>query len=286
VQLELSPAERELLLAVLETALGTLREEIYKTETSDFELALKQREAILKSVIERARACTQSAPRASDLQVEVLDALRDQARVEPGEIAVAIDEGGVVALSGRVPSFAVREAVEAAAFAVPAVRDIADRLEVADRTSYHDLRTDEAIAHDIRRALAAHLGAGEGDIKTSVSHGVVALHGNVDTWQMAAEAEAAAVEVVGVVDVEDDRVVRPAALAPQTLEMNVGEALEQHAGHPLENIEVHVEGGIVTLTGPISSWAERDMALEVARLVPGVQDVHDRLHLRAFRTAW
>jgi hypothetical protein len=48
--LELNRDEKELLAAVLSTALGGLREEIYKTETADYKIMLKQRESLMKAV--------------------------------------------------------------------------------------------------------------------------------------------------------------------------------------------------------------------------------------------
>jgi hypothetical protein len=54
--LQLSGAELEVLADVLRRAMGDLREEIYKTETVEFEAQLKRREALLKAVLQRIAA--------------------------------------------------------------------------------------------------------------------------------------------------------------------------------------------------------------------------------------
>jgi hypothetical protein len=51
--LELSEAEREVVTDVLTRAMGDLREEIYKTDTTDYKDQLREREAILAGVLQR-----------------------------------------------------------------------------------------------------------------------------------------------------------------------------------------------------------------------------------------
>jgi hypothetical protein len=58
MQLELSAAEAQVLDEVLTRALGDLREEIYKSEVADYKAALKQREVIIQSLLQRLRART------------------------------------------------------------------------------------------------------------------------------------------------------------------------------------------------------------------------------------
>ena len=53
MQLDLSAAEAAVIADVLDTALGELREEIYKSEVADYKASLKEREAVLNSVLER-----------------------------------------------------------------------------------------------------------------------------------------------------------------------------------------------------------------------------------------
>lgn len=48
---QLTPEESALTLELLQQAYQDLREEIYKTENTDFRAALKQREGLLASVI-------------------------------------------------------------------------------------------------------------------------------------------------------------------------------------------------------------------------------------------
>jgi hypothetical protein len=56
MQLELSKDEVEILEEILTSELGNLREQIYKAEVADYKALLKQRESVISSLLDRARA--------------------------------------------------------------------------------------------------------------------------------------------------------------------------------------------------------------------------------------
>ena len=56
MQLALGSDEAEVLEGILTSALGDLREQIYKAEVAEYKAVLKQREAIVTSLLERIRA--------------------------------------------------------------------------------------------------------------------------------------------------------------------------------------------------------------------------------------
>lgn len=56
MQVQLSSGELEVVADILRRAMGDLREEIYKTEVSDFEAQLKTREAVLEGVLKKIAA--------------------------------------------------------------------------------------------------------------------------------------------------------------------------------------------------------------------------------------
>jgi hypothetical protein len=56
MNLEIDTEEHALLIDVLERTLSSLREEIYKTDTTEVEQALKRRESVLTHVLSRLRS--------------------------------------------------------------------------------------------------------------------------------------------------------------------------------------------------------------------------------------
>ena len=55
MQLALGSDEAEVLEEILSSALGDLREQVYKAEVAEYKAALKQREAIVTNLLERIR---------------------------------------------------------------------------------------------------------------------------------------------------------------------------------------------------------------------------------------
>ncbi|HWP29624.1 MAG TPA: hypothetical protein VFB73_13550 [Chloroflexota bacterium] len=56
MQLELTNEEQALLVNILDEELRDLKEEIYKTETSDYKEVLRARERLLQGLLEKVRA--------------------------------------------------------------------------------------------------------------------------------------------------------------------------------------------------------------------------------------
>lgn len=61
MQLELTADEGAVLADVLDSTLGDLREQIYKTEVAEYKATLKERERILVSLLARVRAAAPSS---------------------------------------------------------------------------------------------------------------------------------------------------------------------------------------------------------------------------------
>jgi hypothetical protein len=56
MQLDLSNEEANIIAEVLDTALGELREQVYKSEVADYKAALKSRESVISGVLQRLGA--------------------------------------------------------------------------------------------------------------------------------------------------------------------------------------------------------------------------------------
>jgi osmotically-inducible protein OsmY len=139
---------------------------------------------------------------------EIQEAVEKRLQAAPGldaaDVGVAVQHG-VVVLTGEVPTFAEREAAERAALATESVMDIANEIHVGVLSQGH--HTDEEIAHSVRDTLQLHSRVPRAHIKSSISHGVVTLHGSVVCWQDVVDLEEAVGDLPGVEDVVDELVV-------------------------------------------------------------------------------
>jgi osmotically-inducible protein OsmY len=140
---------------------------------------------------------------------------------------------------------------------------------------------DLALRGQIIAALAdaAHVDVAEIAVECH-DDGDVVLRGSVVNLLQRAEAVRTARGVPRVRAVDDQIRTRPAGddhRADAETEAAVLDALIHDDAVPAYGIDVDVDGGTVTLCGAVDSVSQRDAAERIARRVPGVSEVRNRL---------
>lgn len=208
-----------------------------------------------------------------ELQKRVLEALEWEPSLDATRIGIAAT-GGVVTLTGMVPSYADSLAAERVVKRIVGVKGMANDLEV--RLPGDARRTDTDLATAAVRALEWDVRVPHQVIKPRVTDGWITLEGQAE-WQFQREAAEKAVRhLLGVRGVSNQIALAP-RVTPMDLKNRIEVALERNAELEARNIRVETRGGTVVLNGVVHSWSERDQAERAVWAAPGVVAVEDHL---------
>jgi osmotically-inducible protein OsmY len=189
---------------------------------------------------------------------------------EAGDLAVIVSEG-VITVTGFVHSFAAKLAAERAVKRVHGVRGVVNDIQVAPLTE----RTDTEIARGAVHALRAHTNVPD-DVTVTAMNGFLTLDGTVRRTFQKVAAGMAVANLDGVRGVSNHVVVRPAASAGDVTAV-IDAALHRCASVDAQQVQVSVDGPVVTLSGQVSSWHEKQEAERAASAAPGITRIENRL---------
>jgi len=216
-----------------------------------------------------------SARTDEQIQTDVLEELKWDARVRPNEIGVAVKDG-IVTLTGWVDSYLKKIAAEEAAHRVQGVKAVANDIEV--RLPSAAERTDADLAAAVLNALRWDTAIPTDRLDVTVSKGWVTLKGEVEYGFEKREAERAVRRLAGVRGVTNLIIVKPRVL-PTDLKAKIEQALVRNAETDAQRITVEVEGNKVILRGTVRSYAEKQAAEDAAWSAPGVSEVDNRIQI-------
>jgi osmotically-inducible protein OsmY len=212
------------------------------------------------------------------IQDAVVAALRADDRVRSPDVGVEV-HGGVVTLTGTVPTWSARNAAQDAAHRVPGVRDIANELVVGPHVP-HPLPIDVEVVRHVRAALEGAGASVSRAIVASVSGGVVTLEGTCASTEERDAMVSAAGAAEGVRRVQSWIVVRAPAGPAEELMAQATRALARHAAHAAKHIDVSLVGDVVKLSGVVRSEAERSAVVGAIKGAAGKRLIDSReLHV-------
>jgi osmotically-inducible protein OsmY len=210
----------------------------------------------------------------SEIHRDVLEELKWDPRVDETDMGIEVD-GGAVTLTGTVTSWAKRQAALEATRRVAGVLDVANDIIV--KTPGGLTRTDTEIAQAVRQTLQWDVFVPDQQITSIVTNGCVTLEGTVDRLIERDDAERAVRNLTGVTSVINRITVKKPSEIDEKVERAIERALERRAERQARRIRVTVRDGVATLSGNVTSWAERRALLGAAKATRGVRDVKDEL---------
>jgi len=211
----------------------------------------------------------------TDVREAVEAELKYDPLVDDADVHV-VNMGGDVALNGTVPSYPQYLAAAAGAQRVAGVKNVFNHLQVVLPEA--GFRDDAVLTTAANNALAQDVTVPDG-VEAAASDGNLTLTGTVEFGVERAAAEQAVAGLAGVRNVRDQiEISYPDD--PAEVDLHVQEALARSALVAGDSdVKVATDGGIITLTGHVRTWAEHDAVIGAAWMARGVVDVDDKLQI-------
>jgi osmotically-inducible protein OsmY len=214
----------------------------------------------------------------ADIKHDVVQELKWDQRVDETEVGVQV-KAGIVTLTGSVNSYFKKTAALDAAHRVPGVLDVVNELEV--RVGLPWKKSDSDIAQSVRNALVWDASLPDEQIKSTVDKGWVTLEGQVDFWYQVGDAARIIGRLNGVHGVTNLLTVKAKPVDEAKLRSSIEDALRRQIEREAQHIDIKSTDGVVTLSGTVHSWAEKEAIENVARFAPGVRKLDNKLIVNA-----
>jgi osmotically-inducible protein OsmY len=193
-------------------------------------------------------------------------------QVDDSAIGVTAKDG-VATLTGFIDSYAGKLAAERVVKRVRGVRAVANDIIVRLKVDVTD--SDIASAAAVALEFRPHIPP---NVQATVHDGHVTLTGHVEWLHQKAQAEAAVRHVGGVRGVLNHIVVTPQTVQ-RDVRRRIVQSLHRNADLDARHIEVAVTDDIVTLTGTVGSWSQREVAERGAGSAPGIRQVDNQIRV-------
>ena len=208
-------------------------------------------------------------------------------QVSPFDIKVETHQGEVT-LQGQVSSEEVKAMAGAIAQDTSGVKQVRNNLGVnpsAERNPETERLGERVADLEIKTlvsdALSKNAEVGEKRIETEVKNRMVTLSGSVETTSQKYAVEQIAWQIPGVQGVKNNLNTTNAQATPESADEKLAHRVEfelySTKAISLKTVQIHADNGTVTLTGTVTSRAEKLLAERIAQSVAGVRKVMNNL---------
>lgn len=209
----------------------------------------------------------------AELQADVQNAIKWEPLLNAAEVGVTAKDG-VVTLTGELDSYAKKIEAENAAKKVIGVKVLIEKMEVKFANSWS--KTDAEIAKEVLLAFKSNSSIPNDKVTVTVENGWLTLTGELP-WNYQREAAKTALHYLDGVKGLTNNITIKSDSQDSIEQADVKKAIGRSWSVDDTDIEVHVTGKTVTLTGTVTSWYQKEEAGRIAWNTPGIWNVNNEL---------
>ena len=207
---------------------------------------------------------------------EIIEQLFWDDRVNASHIKVDISDGNVT-LTGNVPNYNSLRAALEDTYSLREVVSVINNLAV-EYPGTQSLPTDLKLKTNIEGILLMNSSIDPSGITVTVHDGVATVDGSVDSYWKKLKISELALDVTGIKDVVYRVSVVPTNdFFDKAIAQDIINALERNVFIDVNNVDVKVNDGVVTLSGTVQDWRSVYAVLNIVNHTSGVLDVKNQL---------
>ncbi len=208
-----------------------------------------------------------------DFEKEILDELAWDSRIPDCDIVVRVCNG-VATLTGHLDTYAEKIAVKSAVEKVLGLHTLILNVSVTPPKIHQ--RTDTEIAAAIEHVFSWSTPVSREKVRITVNDGWINLSGELD-WNFERRAVEKLIRPLkGVVGITNNISLKSHVI-PQSISNRIKETLHKQVSQKAPNIDIYVDGSIITLRGQVQSLAEKNAMEGTTWSAPGVSKVNSQL---------
>ena len=210
----------------------------------------------------------------------VQKAVEDTLKMEPfltnAAFVVTVVNGNAT-ISGSVDRFAKKEQAEWIAKQVTGIKSVFSEIDV--NISTWEQKNDADIKTEVLNAFRWNWNTLNHKIIVKVENANVTLSGELE-WKYQKDAAMMAVSnLIGVKGIINNIIIAPNSHIKVSKTV-IERALKNHVDLDIRDINVEVNGKIITLTGSVETWFQKELASRIAWKAPGVENVCNNLKIK------
>jgi len=197
---------------------------------------------------------------------------RRDSRIPAGRIDVSV-AGSIVKLEGTLETREAFRAAENDAYMVLGVKTVDNQLRVVPPET-QEQPTDPELEEIVRSTLIWNTQVNTADMDVVADKGVIELSGSVYSYHQKRLAEELASSIQGVSEVRNNLVINTRDdVNDELIADNIFEALDADPLVNVQDIDISINNGLVTLSGNVQEYAAANAAHDALLYIPGVRGI-------------